>query len=270
MSQRWRITGLALLAALTMGLAPFTPEPHFVEKLRWLAEGTPLRALDWFDLLLHGTPWCLLVVALVGPLVWPWLVARFYDPFQARLEAAVLGPWRADLLADLRGEVLELGAGTGANLPHYGAGASRVVLAEPDVHMRRILQGKAPDERFQVVDHAAEALPYPDGSFDAVVFTLVLCTVDDPVAALAEAKRVLRPGGRLVYLEHIRSADPAIRRRQDLLQPLWGPFARGCHLNRDTDRLIREAGFEVSETEEAMRGAPRWVARTVRGVGTAV
>jgi SAM-dependent methyltransferase len=184
--------------------------------------------------------------------------ATVYDPMSRPLEQAALAERRARLLADLTGDVLEVGAGTGANLRYYRR-AARVVAAEPDRAMRRrlaanLFRAVVP---VQVSDAAAESLPYPDGCFDAVVFTLVLCTVADPGPALAEARRVLKPDGRLIALEHVRG-DGVIARWQDLVTPVWRLLFAGCHPNRDLAAAITSAGFRAAEVE-AFRPMPAWI-----------
>jgi len=203
----------------------------------------------------------------------PRLMAWIYDPFMRATEEACLRQWRAELLAGLVGDVLELGAGTGANLPFYpapGPPLGRLVLAEPDRHMRARLHqrlhelGRADAE---VCDADASALPFADGSFDVVVSTLVLCSVPDQARALAEARRVLRPGGRLVFLEHVASDRPDRLAWQRRLEPLWKRVAGNCHLTRDTAAAIRAAGFTVERIErQSARRALPIVRPTVRGV----
>ncbi len=174
------------------------------------------------------------------------LFAAGYDRMTRSLERAWLGERRARLLTDLTGDVLDVGAGTGANLP-YLRRADRMVAAEPDPAMRKRLEAKLASKPagrrvpVEVSDAAAESLPHPDASFDAVVFTLVLCTVTDPDRALAEARRVLKRTGRLVVLEHVRGTGrPA--RRQDRLTPVFRRFGAGCHPNRDTGAASRGQG----------------------------
>ncbi len=186
------------------------------------------------------------------------LYAAVYDRMTAPLEQAVLGERRAGLLAALGGEVLDVGAGTGANFPYF-RGARRVVAAEPDAAMRsrmtaRLARAPVPVE---VTSDAAEALSQAGASFDAVVFTLVLCTVTDPDRALAEARRVLRPDGRLIVLEHVRGTG-GLARWQDRLTPLWSRLNPGCHLGRDTAAAIERAGFTIQRSE-LFDPFPRWV-----------
>jgi len=162
-----------------------------------------------------------------------------------------LGELRRRVLSGVVGATLEIGAGTGANLPHYGTGLTSLVLVEPDRDLGRRLRRRAAATRpaAAVVQAAAEALPFPDQSFDTVVVTAVLCTVRDPAAALAEIRRVLRPGGRLLFAEHVRSEDPRLARWQDRLRAPWKILANGCHPNRDTLASIRNAGLDVEWVE---------------------
>ena len=164
-----------------------------------------------------------------------------YDRIMANTEAGGLGQWRSELLAEAHGDVLELGAGTGASLPHYPAAVDRLVLTEPDAGMRAKLSEKVVRPA-EIVDARAEALPFADESFDAVVAMLVLCTVPDPVAAVAEVRRVLRPGGALIFVEHVAAAPGSSRRAwQHRLEPVWKRLAGGCCITRDT-----EAGTTIS------------------------
>lgn len=197
------------------------------------------------------------------------LFAAVYDRMTRPMEQEFLASQRVRLLSEVSGDVLDVGAGTGANLP-YLAGAARVVATEPDPAMRRRLAAKVAAQALPVeVDQApAEALPYRDASFDAVVFTLVLCTVADPDRALAEARRVLRPTGRLVVLEHVRG-DGRLARWQDRLTPLWSRLGAGCHPNRDTRTAVERAGFRFVQVEE-FQPIPRWTVVSRWLVGAAV
>lgn len=198
-------------------------------------------------------------------------MAATYDRFTAATEAAGLADWRRDLLAGLAGDVLEIGAGTGHNLRWYPATVSRLVLTEPDPHMRARLEAKrstaSGPASVEVHPHAADALGFDDHSFDAVISTLVLCSVPDPDATLAEIRRVLRPGGRFVYLEHVAASDRLRTLRwQHRLEPVWKRVAGNCHLTRSTDRAILAAGFATEvERHEAMPKAPPILRATVRG-----
>jgi ubiquinone/menaquinone biosynthesis C-methylase UbiE len=198
------------------------------------------------------------------------ILAPAYDRMSRSSEEAGLGDLRQGLLADAAGRVLEIGAGTGVNLPHYGAGVESLVLTDPEPPMLRRLQRAAaehpPDA--QVMQAPAEKLPFEDDSFDAVVSTLVLCGVDDQPGALREARRVLRPGGRLLFIEHVRSDDPALARFQDRVNWL-NRLVVGCDCNRQTLRAIEAEQFEVSRLERTdTPKAPKFVRPLI--VGSAV
>ena len=173
--------------------------------------------------------------------------AAIYDRLLAGTEDAGLREERAKLLAGASGVVLELGAGTGLNLDHYDrAKVTRLILAEPDPHMAKRLRARAGDA--EVIDAPAERLPLEDASVDTVISTLVLCTVDDPEATLREVARVLRPGGRLLTFEHVRSDAPKTAKWQDRFERPWGWFAGGCHPNRDTLAAIEASPLRVVES----------------------
>ena len=173
------------------------------------------------------------------------IFAALYDRINGAAERSYMGERRARLLSGAGGEVLEIGGGTGANFPHY-SDAEHVTVSEPDPFMREKLRTGLSKARVPVdlSDAGAEALPFPDDSFDTVVSTLVLCTVPDQGTALAEIRRVLRPGGRLLFIEHVRGGSAAAR-WQDLIEPLWKRLFAGCHPNRDTVAAIEAAGFEI-------------------------
>lgn len=209
-----------------------------------------------------------------------WLLAPIYDRMVAPTEEACFQAWRADLLAPLHGDVLELGAGTGANLAHYPAAVDQVVFTEPDPGMRRQLVDKLDALRAvgrfgpasgQVSTDSADQLSYGDRTFDAVVATLVLCTVPDPDAALAEALRVLKPGGRLVFLEHVAAENKPDRLKwQRRIDPVWRRVVGGCRLTRRTAEAIEGAGFTIEAiTRESARKASPLVRPTIRGTARA-
>ena len=158
---------------------------------------------------------------------WGRLFAAMYDRGLKATEEAGLREMRLETLAEARGRTIDLGAGTGANLALYPDAVTDLVLAEPDPHMAKQLRPKLAQSGrdAELVEAPAERLPFEDSSFDTAVFTLVLCTVPDPQAALAEAARVLKPGGKLLFVEHVRANDPGLARWQDRLEKPWR-FAR--------------------------------------------
>jgi ubiquinone/menaquinone biosynthesis C-methylase UbiE len=201
-----------------------------------------------------------------------WLMAAVYDRFMAGMERACGDLWRGELLADLHGDVLEIGAGTGRNLAHY-RDLRRLVLDEPDVHMRKKLEvavaARRPAWPIEVVTWEAESLEAEAASFDAVVCTLVLCSVRDPQRTLGEIRRVLRPGGKLVFLEHVAAESPGRRAWQRRFEPLWKHVAGNCHLCRETERTIEAAGFRFDRlVHESARKALPIVRPTIRGVAS--
>ena len=200
-----------------------------------------------------------------------WVMALVYDRVMRAAERACLDGWRLELLGGLSGDVLEIGAGTGANVPHYPPSVRRLVLTDPDRFMFAKLEDRVRQmgrANVEIRAAPATALPFEDASFDAVVSTLVLCSVPDVDATLAEVKRVLRPGGALVYLEHVAAEDATTRLRwQRRVEPVWSRLAGNCHLTRPTAETIRRAGFVIDrETRESMRRALPIVRPTVRGV----
>lgn len=186
------------------------------------------------------------------------IFAACYDVLTAPMERAVFAEQRRQLLADVTGTVLDVGAGTGANFSHYPASVV-VVAAEPDGAMRRRLSepAAAAAAQIEISDASATDLPFADGTFDAVVCGLVLCTIDDVETALAELDRVLAPDGRLIVLEHVRGSGRHAT-WQDRVTPLWRRIVAGCHPNRDTRSAVESAGFSWQTIEE-FELTPRWV-----------
>jgi ubiquinone/menaquinone biosynthesis C-methylase UbiE len=176
--------------------------------------------------------------------------AALYDRLSGSEERGFLGAMREQLLSDLAGDVLEIGAGTGANFEHYPPTAKVTALELDPFMLKRAHEKLTALERSNITlqQAPAERLPFGDASFDAVVSTLVLCTVRDVSQSLAEIQRVLRQGGRLHFIEHVR-ADGLGGRVQDLIRPIWGWFGAGCHPNRRTLDTLRAAGFDVAVTE---------------------
>jgi ubiquinone/menaquinone biosynthesis C-methylase UbiE len=179
--------------------------------------------------------------------LWGRVFAAGYDTFVGSMERNFMGALRKEMLADATGRVVEIGSGTGVNLQHYPRSIDELVCTEPEEPMARRLRKKAQETDLEVtVVHApAERLPFEDDSFDTAVATLVLCTVTDPARALDELGRVLRPGGRLIFIEHVRSPEPGLAKWQDRLHPLWVRFGHGCHCNRPTLETIEASAFSV-------------------------
>jgi ubiquinone/menaquinone biosynthesis C-methylase UbiE len=184
--------------------------------------------------------------------LWGRIFAGIYDHLTAKTENAGLGAHRQALLVAATGDVLEIGAGTGTNLLHYGEGVRTLTVTEPEKPMARRLQKRILEQRpdAKLLRAPAEDLPFNADSFDTVVATLVLCTVDDQPRALRELRRVLRPGGRLLFIEHVRSDDEKLARLQDRMMPVNVRIAHGCHCNRPTLDGIRNAGFDVIQLEQ--------------------
>lgn len=187
---------------------------------------------------------------------------RFYDAVLALPERAGLARLRAELVAGLRGRVLEVGVGTGLNLSFYPPEVREVVGLDPDEGMLRqaedrVRRSGADDASrgscVSLVAGSAEELPFATGSFDAAVATLAFCTIPEPDLALRELRRTLRPGGEVRLMEHVRVES--IGRLQELATPVWKRVAGGCHLDRETEERVRAAGFEVRGVERRLGGA---------------
>ncbi len=208
---------------------------------------------------------------------WGRLFASFYDRALKASEENGLGDMRRTLLAEARGRVVEIGAGTGVNLDLYGTGIEDLTLIEPDPHMGSKLRERLaarseaasavtpPSAR--LVTAPAEAIPFDDDTFDTAVATLVLCTVPDPATAVAELSRVLKPGGRLLFIEHVRAEDPASARWQDRLEKPWRFMADGCHCNRDTAATLTASAFQIESLDQgALPKSMPIVRPLIRGV----
>ncbi len=193
-----------------------------------------------------------------------WLARRYgglasmYETFTAPLEQAGLAAVRARLAADLTGHVLEIGCGTGLNFAHYPA-AAEVTAIEPLEEFRTFAaaRAKAAQARITVEEGDAQALPFPDASFDAALETMVFCSVPDVQRGLRELRRVLRPHAPVRFFEHVRSPHPVGATFQDLVNPLWRWAMEGCNLNRDTVSAIADAGFTIDEVRVHDIRAPR-------------
>jgi ubiquinone/menaquinone biosynthesis C-methylase UbiE len=203
--------------------------------------------------------------------IWENIFAAGYDRFLEPTEKAGLAARRQQLVGTASGRVLEIGGGTGANLPFYGEGVVELVIAEPARPMTRRLEHKLNGYRIptRILLAAAERLPLDTGSFDYVVSTLVLCTVRDPALALAEVRRVLKSEGRLLFIEHVRSDNPKLASWQDRLRLPWAWFGCGCQCNRRTVENIREAGFSLADLRQGeLTKVPRLVRPVIVGVAT--
>jgi ubiquinone/menaquinone biosynthesis C-methylase UbiE len=189
---------------------------------------------------------------------WGRIFARMYDTFLGVSERNGFTEMRRQALAAASGRCLEVGAGTGLNLELWPGGIEELVLSEPDPHMAAQLRRRAAERAVEVVEAPAERLPFEDDSFDTVALTLVLCTVPEPCAALREIERVLRPGGQLLFIEHVRSPDPGLARWQDRLHRLWLLFGNGCNCNRDTLASLEASPLELERAErgEIPRAVP--------------
>ncbi len=185
------------------------------------------------------------------------------DVLAALPDLTNVGAWRQELVGQARGRVLEIGAGTGSNLPHY-AGEVDLTLLEPDKRFR----GRLEHLGHPAIRGFAEELPFEDASFDTVVCTLVMCSVRDVDAAVREIRRVLRPQGRYLFLEHVLASEPSAQRWQHRLDPTWSRLAGGCHLTREFLPSL-EQSFQVdSLTRDRIQPAPSFVRETVRGVAS--
>jgi len=202
---------------------------------------------------------------------WGRAFSALYDRLMKSTEEAGMREIRRAALAAARGRTIDVGAGTGINIGLYPEGLTELVLAEPDEHMLKRMRPKLADDgrRIELVQAPADRLPFPDDTFDTAVFTLVLCTVPDPRAALAEAARVLRPGGKLIFVEHVRAEDPGLAHWQDRLERPWRFFGDGCHCNRDTVATIEASPFQVESVERGeLPKAPPIVRPLARGTAS--
>ena len=200
--------------------------------------------------------------------VWARTFAAIYDPFLWIGERAGVRSLRRELVSKAAGRTVEIGAGTGLNLPHYPDDLDELLLVEPDPAMGSRLERRLSGSRLpaRLVATPAEHLPFADASVDTVVSTFVLCTVDAPDLALREIARVLRPNGQLLLIEHVRSRSSTLATWQDRLAAPWRRFARGCRCNRATAELIARCGFGLHEVREASwRAMPPIVRPLVAG-----
>jgi ubiquinone/menaquinone biosynthesis C-methylase UbiE len=196
------------------------------------------------------------------------LFAAVYDPLSARSERKFGADLKRQLLANAHGRVLEIGVGTGLSFLHYPPDVE-LAGVEPSPHMLKRARRRAAElgRKVELVEAPAEQLPFADDSFDTVVSLTVLCTVSDAQRTLGEIRRVLRPGGRFVFLEHVRSDDAQLARRQDRWERPWGWIAGGCHPNRRTLETIEAAGFQIRELEhKELTEVPALVQPNILGI----
>lgn len=187
--------------------------------------------------------------------------ARYYVRASRAMDTGGMAEHRWRALDGLTGTVIEIGAGNGLNFAHYPAGVTSVLAVEPDPYLRRIAGQQARQARvpIEVREGVAEGLPAADAVFDAAVASFVLCSVADQRAALAELHRVVRPGGQLRFLEHVRAGTPGLRRAQRLVDAtVWPLLAGGCHTGRDTVAVIASTGFTVKHVDEFRFPPARW------------
>jgi ubiquinone/menaquinone biosynthesis C-methylase UbiE len=199
-----------------------------------------------------------------------YCMALFYDAAMKKTEQLCLRVWRNELISAAWGDVLEIGAGTGLNLEHYPATVDSLVLTEPDANMRKQLARRVKSLEKPTVTltpFAAEAIDLPDESFDHIVSTLVLCSVENQSRSLLELYRLLRPGGTLRFLEHVLAEDnPKLVRWQKTFEPIWNFCCGNCHLTRNTGEEIRRAGFVMDQLQTVkIAGAPLIVQPAILG-----
>jgi SAM-dependent methyltransferase len=198
---------------------------------------------------------------------WGRAFAALYDRGLKATEENGLRDMRRQLLSEASGRTIDLGAGTGVNLGLFPEAVSELVMAEPDPHMLKQLRAKAAGRGgVEITDASAQELPFADDSFDTAVFTLVLCTVPDPEAALRETARVLKPGGKLLFIEHVRADEAGLAGWQDRLEKPWRFLADGCHCNRDTVAMIDASPLKLEQVEQGqLPKAPPIVRPLIRG-----
>ena len=196
-----------------------------------------------------------------------WIVPRLLD---LAMRNRLLDHYRQQTIASTRGLVLEIGVGSGVNLPLYGPAVTRVVGLDPSSELLRLASKRAADVVIPVslLRASAEHLPLADAVFDTIIMTWTLCSIPNPMAALTEMRRVLGPGGRLIFVEHGLSPEIRVARWQHRLTPCWRRIGGGCHLDREMDKLIRAAGFQIDAIETGYMKGPRPWTFMYRGSAT--
>jgi SAM-dependent methyltransferase len=196
-----------------------------------------------------------------------WLRGRLLDWMMRQMNEL-----RPAVVAGAEGDVLEVGFGTGLNLMYYPPGVNRLVGIDPHFILALpALERRIRSVAFPVERHALRAdgdLPFDAGRFDCIVSTWTLCSISDPRRALAEMHRVLKPGGRLIFIEHGRAPSERVARWQDRINPVWRRIADGCNMNRPIDRIVQEGGFELGSFERFRHHGPGLLAHMYRGVAT--
>lgn len=176
---------------------------------------------------------------------------------------------RSESVPHAHGDVIEIGIGSGLNLPFYSSGVRRIYGVDPSAELQRFASKRASTVPFQVTllrQSAEEPMPFEDSSIDTIVMTWSLCSIPNPAAALQQMKRVLKPEGRMFFIEHGRSADPRVEVWQDRITPFWKAIGGGCHLNRKIDDIIRAAGFQITEQKNFYLPGPHIMTYTYQGV----
>jgi ubiquinone/menaquinone biosynthesis C-methylase UbiE len=176
-----------------------------------------------------------------------------------------LTPYRQRAISQAEGRVLEIGAGSGLNLPFYTGAATEILGLEPHPKLRDLARGRQCGVPWTTVDGSAEAIPLEDASVDTVVSTWTLCSIPGVSQALAEARRVLKPGGKFLFVEHGLAPDAGVRRWQDRLTPAWKRVAGGCYLNRPIQKLVQQAGFDITQLQTGYMPGPRPMTFTYEG-----
>lgn len=202
------------------------------------------------------------------------LYARWFFPrlLERSIGGEIAARERRLALQSVHGEVLEVGFGTGLNLPHYPSSVNKLIALDPEEMLPDKVSERISAVRFPVerVVQRAETLPFESGRFDCIVTTWVLCSVADPLSALREMRRVLKPGGSYLFYEHGRSNEPRVARLQDWINPVWkfSGLGCGCTINRPIDKLITSANFRITTLDRYYLGRPRTMQAMYRGIAT--